>query len=267
MKKLFVFKAACVGLWFFAASSAADTDVFSGIYSIVNPESGADVDVMKIRRYADGYGVFSYLGDEEVQRGAIHAVEAAGAQSSPDVRVLSLPGDGRLYFVPKGAESPAGRSDTGYITDINGLGKAPLKRRPLSSEPERGVNGRHRYEGKADEQEVSVRVLNYSSNALQLGVGDVDNKENAVDTDPVNGYMASAFNCCFYLPEKWSASRRLQVEIRSLDGKLRVTPVVLPKYEDPQDFEVAVDKDGQVQILFGRSDRDKPLPRPAVAKK
>lgn len=267
MKKLFILRAACAGLWFLAASSAADTDVFSGIYSIIDPETGAEVDVMKIRKYADGYGVFSYMGGEEVQRGSIKAIEAAGAPPSPNMRVLSLQGDGRLYFVPKGVESPAGRSETGYNADINGLGKAPLKRRPLSPEPERGINGRHLYEGKADELEVSVRVLNYSSDALQLGVSSVENKENAVDTDPVNGNMASAFNCCFYLPEKWSASRQLNVQIRSPDGKLRVTPVVLPKYEDPQNFEVAVGRDGRVEILFGRSDRDRPLPRPAVAKK
>lgn len=267
MKKLFVLRAACAGFWFFAASSAAETDVFSGIYSIVNPETGAEVDVMKIRKYTDGYGVFSYMSGEEVQRGAIYAVEAAGAQSSPNVRVLSLRGEGRLYFVPTGAESPAGPSDTGYNTDINGLGRAPLKRRLLSPEPERGINGRHRYVGKADEREVSLRVLNYSSKALQLGVSSVDNKENAVDTDPVNGNMASAFNCCFYLPEKWSASQQLNVEIRSPDGKLNVTPIVLPKYEDPENFEVAVNQDGHVEILFERSDRRRPLPRPTSAKK
>lgn len=262
MKKIFALRAACAGFWFFAASSAADTDVFSGIYSIVSPETGAEVDVMKIRKYPDGYGVFSYMSGEEVQRGPIDAVETAAAQPSPTMRALSLRGQGSLYFVPKGAESPAGRSDTGYIADIQGLGKAPLKRRLLPPEPERGINGRHRYAGKVDEREVSFRVLNYSSKALHLGISSVDNKENAVDTDPVNGYMASAFNCCFYLPEKWSAAQQVHVEIRLPDGKLKVTPIALPKYEDPQNFELAVNQDGHVEILFERSDRDRALPRP-----
>ena len=267
MKKLFALRAACAGFWFIAASSAADTDVFSGIYSIVSPETGAEVDVMKIRKYPDGYGVFSYMSGEEVQRGPINAAETAAANPSPTVRVLSLRGEGSLYFVPKGAESPAGRSETGYITDIQGLGKAPLKRRLLSPEPERGINGRHRYGGEVDEREVSLRVLNYSSKALQLGISSVDNKENAVDTDPVNGYMASAFNCCFYLPEKWSAAQQVHVEIRSPDGKLKVTPIPLPKYDDPQNFEVAVNQDGTVEILFERSDLRRPLPRPPVTQK
>lgn len=267
MKKLFALRAACAGFWFFAASSAADTDVFSGIYSIVNAENGAEVDVIKIRKYTDGYGYFSYLGGEEVQRGAINAVETAGAQPSPNVRALSLRGEGSLYFVPKGAASPAGRSDTGYIADIQGLGKTPLKRRLLSPEPERGINGRHHYGGNVDEREVSLRALNYSSNALQLGISSAHNKENAVDTDPVNGNMASAFSCCFYLPEKWSASQQVHVEIRSPDGNLKVTPLALPKYEDPQNFEVAVNQDGTVEILFERSDRRRPLPRPPVTQK
>jgi hypothetical protein len=43
-----------------ALGFAADADVFSGIYSVVNPETGAEVDVMKIRKYEDGYGIFSY---------------------------------------------------------------------------------------------------------------------------------------------------------------------------------------------------------------
>lgn len=79
MKKLFVFKAICASPWLFATSSAAATDVFSGIYSVVNPETGAEMDVMKIRKYADGYGVFSYLGGEEVQRGSLPAKENEGA--------------------------------------------------------------------------------------------------------------------------------------------------------------------------------------------
>jgi hypothetical protein len=265
MKKSFVLKAACAGLWFFATTSAADTDVFSGIYSIVNPETGAEVDVMKIRKYSTGYGVFSYMGyGDEVQRGSFKAVESAGAQ--PNVRVLSFGTEGKLYFVPNGAESPAGPADTGYITDMAILGKAPLKRRLLSAELERGINGRHPYGGKADEREVSVRVLNYSGKALQLGVSDVDNKENAVDTDPVNGNMASAFNCCFYLRKEWNASQRVNAEIRSPDGTLHVTPLVLPKYEFPQNFEVAVNPDGHIEVLFERSDDDRPLPRPPVAR-
>lgn len=267
MKKSFALKVACAAFWFYAASSAADTDVFSGIYSFIDPVTGAEQDILKIRKYAGGYGVFSYLGGEEVQRGAIDAAEVADAKSAPDVRVLSLKGDGRVYFVPKGAASPVGPSATDYIADINGIGKAPLMRRLLWREPERGINGRHQYEAKSDELEVSVRVLNYSPNALQVGIISAENKKNAVDTDPVNGNMASAFNCCFYLPEKWSASQHVQVEMRSPEGKLEVTPVILPRYEDPQSFEVSVGRDGKVEILFERSDRNKPLPRPAVTEK
>lgn len=256
---------ACAGLWFFAANSVADTDVFSGIYSIVNPATGAETDVIKIRKYSKYYGWFTYMGrSEEVQHGVHKAVESASSQRN--LRTLSLLGEGNIYFVPKGGESPVGLSDSGYSTDLAILDGAPLKHRPLSSYPERGVNGIHRYVGNSDEREVAIRVLNYSSKALQLGISDLDNTENAVDTDPVNGNMASAFNCCFYLPKEWNGSQRLQVEIRSPDGKLQVKPVVLPKYKFAEDFEVAVNPDGRVEILFKRSASDRELPSPPVAK-
>jgi hypothetical protein len=266
MNKLSVFRAACVGLWFFAASSFADTDVFSGIYSIVNPATGAETDVMKIRKYSKDYGWFTYMGQgEEVQHGVHKAVESVG--SEPSVRTLSLLGEGNIYFVTKGGESSAGRSDSGYSTDMAILAGAPLKHRPLSPNPERSVNGIHRYDAKSDEREVAIRVLNYSSQALQLGISDLENAENAVDTDPVNGNMSSAFNCCFYIREAWNGSQRLQVEIRSPDGKLNVTPIAVPRYESPENFEVAVNPDGRVEILFGRSDRHRAPPSPPVANK
>ena len=199
MNKLSFFRAACAGLWFFAANSVADTDVFSGIYSIVKPATGAETDVMKIRKYAKDYGWFTYMGrGEEVQHGVHKAVESVGSESN--LRTLSLLGEGNIYFVPKGGESPVGPSDSDYSTDMAILEGAPLKHRPLSPYPERGVNGIHRYVvGNSDEREVAIRVLNYSAKALQLGISDLDNTDNAVDTDPVNGNMASAFNCCFYL--------------------------------------------------------------------
>lgn len=266
MKRLIVLKAACIGLWFLAADSSAQTDVFSGIYSIVDPATGTETDVMKVRKYSKDYGWFTYMArGEEVQRGSYRAVEAVGLQ--PNLRTLSLVGEGNIYFVPTGGESPAGRSDTGYSSDLAILGGVPLKHRSLSPDPERGINGIHRYDGKSDEREVSIRVLNYSSKGLQLGIIDVDNKDNAVDTDPVNGNMASAFNCCFYIREQWNGAQRLKVEVRWPDGKLHVTPIAVPKYEYPANFEVAVNPDGRVEILFERSDGNRKPPSPPIAKR
>jgi hypothetical protein len=267
MKKLVSLSAAGIGLWLLAASAAASTDVFSGIYSVVNPATGGEVDVMKIRPYPGGYGVFSYLGGDEVQRGFTIVVEVAKQEPSQSVRALPLLGEGKLYFVPEGAASPVGRSETGYISDAPVLGKLPLKRRLLPKAPERGINGIHRYVGRTGEIAASIRVLNYSANALQLGISSADNRDNAIDTDPVNGNMASAFNCCFYLPQKWQASLKVNIEIRAHDGKLTMTPMTVPEYEDGDvdQFEVAVNPDGLVEILFNRSDSKRPLPSPPIA--
>ncbi|MYM72675.1 hypothetical protein GTP56_10745 [Duganella sp. FT134W] len=87
MKKIYLLSSLAALLIVAAPGFAADTDVFSGIYSVVNPETGAEVDVMKIRKYEDGYGVFSYLGGDEVQRGSISAAEAAGMSAS-SLRVM-----------------------------------------------------------------------------------------------------------------------------------------------------------------------------------
>ncbi|MYN41263.1 hypothetical protein GTP55_18020 [Duganella sp. FT109W] len=266
VKKIYLQSSLAALLIVAAPGFAADTDVFSGIYSVVNPETGAEVDVMKIRKYEDGYGVFSYLGGDEVQRGSISAAEAEGTSAS-SLRVLALNGQGKLYYVPKGAESPAGRSDTGYISDIMGLANFPLKRRPLAAKRERGINGIHAYVPPKDERPVSIRALNHGGKPIQLGVSSATNGQNAADTDPIHGYMASAFNCCFYLPETWNASLRLNVEIWSSDGKLRTVPVALPKYDTPENFEVAVNPDGRAEVLFGRSDQDRPLPRSPVVKR
>ncbi len=258
MKNLFLFSGLCAAL-FTAPSRAVDTDMFSGIYSVVNPETGAEVDVMKIRKYEDSYGVFSYLGGNEVQQGSISATEVTGP-----TRMLSLKQEGNLYYVPNGSKSPVGGSDTGYISDITGLSALPLKRRELPTKRERGVNGIHTYTPSKDDVAVSLRVLNYGTKPLQLGVSSPTNSKNATDTDPVNAYMASAFNCCFYLPSTWKDSLKLNIEFFSLEGKIKSMPLAIPKYDQPQNFEVAVNLDGTVEIFFQRSDQEKPLPRPPI---
>jgi hypothetical protein len=261
MKKLFLLGGLST-MMVFAQGHASNTDVFSGIYSVVNPETGAEVDVMKIRKYEDGYGVFSYLGGDEVQRGAISASEKIPEAAASTGRTLSLNQDGNLYYVPNGIDSPVGRSDTNYISDITGLSGAPLKRRLLPMRRERGINGIHTYVPQKDEIPVSLRVLNYGPKSFQLGVSSATNAQNATDTDPINGYMAGAFNCCFYLPSIWKESLKLNVEIVASGGKVMTVPVVLPKYAQAENFEIAVNPDGRVEVLFERSDQDKPLPRP-----
>lgn len=251
-----------------ALAAAADPDVFSGIYSVTDPVTGVEVDVLKIRKYADGYGVFSYLSGE-APRGSLRAREGPATGRVPaafpadaNVRTLSVPDAGSLHYAPCGAYSPVGRSDTGYMAQMDGLNMYALKRRPLPKTPERGINGIHAYRPSAEEREVSIRTLNYGPSVLQLGISSAADSKNAVDTDPLNPYMAGALNCCFYLPEKWSPSLQVNIELRSPDGKLKTVPVSVPQYESPQDFTVAVNRDGRVEILFSQK---RPLPNPPEA--
>lgn len=254
-----------------ALAAAADPDVFSGIYSVTDPVTGIEVDVLKIRQYSDGYGVFFYLSGE-APRGSLRATESAATvrippafPTDPNVRTLSVPDVGSLYYAPGGVYSPVGRSDTGYMSQMDGLDMYALKRRPLPKARERGVNGIHAYTPSADEGEVSVRALNYSPSAFQLGISSAANSKNAVDTDPLNPYMAGALNCCFYLPGKWSPSLQVNIELLAPDGKLKTVPVAVPRYESPQDLDVAVHRDGRVEILFLRDSVTQPLPKPPAA--
>lgn len=254
-----------------ALAAAADLDVFSGIYSVIDPVTGREVDVLKIRQYGDGYGVFFYLSGE-APRGSLKAVEGPASDrfpvafpADPKVRTLSVPDAGSLYYAPGGAYSPVGRSDTGYMAQMDGLNMYALKRRPLSKARERGINGSPAYTPSAEEREVSVRTLNYGPDAFQLAISSAANSNNVVDTDPLNPYMASALNCCFYLPEKWSPTLQVNIELISSNGKRRTVPVAVPEYGSPQDFDVAVSPDGRVEIRSLRESSVRPLPQPPAA--
>lgn len=271
MKTMFAQRLILMSLALPALAAAADPDVFSGIYSAIDPVTGREVDVLKIRKYSDGYGVFFYLSGE-APRGSLKAVEGPASDrfpvafpADPKVRTLSVPDAGSLHYAPGGAYSPVGRSDTGYMAQMDGLNMYALKRRPLPKARERGINGIHAYTPSAGERAVSVRTLNYGPDALQLAVSSAANSNNVVDTDPLNSYMASALNCCFSLPQKWSPSLQVNIELLSSNGKLRTVPVAVPEYDSPQDFDVAVNRDGRVEILSLRDSGARPLPTPPAA--
>lgn len=272
IKTLLAATTICAALMLPASAIAADADVFSGIYSITDPVTGAEVDVMKIRKFGKTYGVFTYLGRTEGREGPLAAAEDNGPRSmpaafplDPGVRTLSVPDEGYLYYAPNGAYSPVGRSDTAYMSQLTSLGMYALKRRPLPEGRERSATGKHEYQPGEDEREVPVSTLNYSSRAIQVSVGSASNGKNVVDTDPLNAYMAGATNCCFSLPEKWDASLRVQIAYRTLaDGTLKIVPVAVPRYDSPQQFDVVVGADDRIDIVFNRPP-GKPLPQPPAA--
>jgi len=277
MKTLLAAAVGCFALSLPAVSGAADTDVFSGIYSVTDPMTGTEVDVMKVRKYSNGYRLFSYMGRTEGREGSIPSMEDNGPRDSdmpaafplnPKVRTLKVPGVGYLYYAPNGAYSPVGRSDTGYITQMMGFGMYSLKRRPLQERPERSANGEHEYQPGNDETEVPVSTLNYSARAIQLSVSSATNNKNAVDIDPLNAYMTAATNCCFALPKKWDASLHMQIEYRTLpDGKLKIVPVAVPQYDSPQQFDVVVGADESVDIVFNQESREPPPQPPAALRR
>lgn len=280
MKTLLTVAAGCLALSLPAVGGAAETDSFSGIYSTIDPRTGAEVDLLKVRKFLDdGYSVYisagAWSGPNEGKLGEPSAQWAMPGPFPHDPRVatLSVEGLGVLYQIPQGAYSRAGKSETGYLTQMAQLGTLELKRRPLIADHhERGERGVNDYQPQDTEQKVAVSALNYSGKNIQVGLSAGTDKKNAVDTDPLHPYMSSVPSCCFYLPKTWNASLRVNVEYRSLpDGKLTTVPLAVPKYDSPRTLWVAVQPDGRMEISFPKSylddDKQRTMPAPPPAER
>lgn len=280
MKTLLAAAAGCLALSLPAVSGAAEADLFSGIYSTVDPYTGAEVDLLKIAKFLDdGYSVFingsgwSGPSDGKVGEPSEKWAMPGPFPHDPKVVTLAVEGMGVLYQLPKGAFSRAGTSETGYLSHMVRLGTIELKRRPLIAyHQERGERGVHNYKPEATEQKVTVSTLNYSGKSIQVGLSAAANKQNAVDTDPLHPYMTSIPSCCFYLPKTWNASLRVNVESRSLpDGKLTTVTLPVPKYDSPDRLWVAVLPNGSMEISFPNSyeddDKQRTMPAPPPAER
>lgn len=278
MKTLLTVAAGCLALSLPAVGGAADKDLFSGIYSTVDPYTGAEVDLLKILPFLDGeYSVFiraeNWSGPNEGKVGEPSKQWAMPGPfpHDPKVVTLSVEGMGVLYQLPKGVFSRAGTSETGYLSHMVRLGTIELKRRPLIADhQERGERGVREYRPQATEQKVTVSTLNYSGKNIQVGLSAAANKQNAVDTDPLHPYMTGIPSCCFYLPKTWNASLRVNVESRS-DGKLTSVALPVPKYDSPDRLWVAVLPNGSMEITFPNSyeddDKQRTMPAPPPAER
>ncbi|MYN40150.1 hypothetical protein GTP55_12275 [Duganella sp. FT109W] len=254
---------------------AAAPDLFEGIYSTVDPRTGAQTDMFKIWKGVDDYTVLSnynsaWSGPQSGHVGTPPANEVLPGPfpQDPRVRTLWIEKMGAIYQMPPGALSVAGRSDTGYLAHMVQLGSPQLLRRPLlTGRAERGERGESKYKPGASEQRVTITTLNFSSKAVQVGVSDPRNKDNAVDTDPLAPYMASLQSCCYYLPQKWHAALRLNVEVRSPpEGQTRTITLPVPKYDKPDNLAVAVRADGKIELVERpASDDMAAMPAPPAA--
>ena len=276
MKTLLAVAASCLSLALPAVGQSAEADPFTGIYSTIDPRTGAEVDMLKIHKFLDdGYTVLisgeRWSGPFD---GKVGEPDKGWAMPGPfphDPRIVTLAVDelGSLYHVPKGAVSRAGRSETEYLAQMVRLGTVEMKRRPLITDHrERGERATHDYQPADGDQKIAVSTLNYSARKIQVGLSDAANQANAVDTDPLNAYMTSVPNCCFYLPAEWKPSLRVNVEYRA-DGKLKIMPLAVPKYDSPGKLWVVVQPDGRVELSFPNGyqdeDRQRAMPAPPPA--
>lgn len=242
-------------------SQGADAP-FPGIYYVVDPVTGMTQDVLKIEPFIDGeFNVFPRFAGERAWAGVLsgkvmgamdhYLVEPLFPQDSK-VRVLAIADIGYLYRTPGDSYSRDGRSDTGYLSHIFAMGIKSMQRRPLlAGHAERGERGQHDYLPGADEAKISVSTLNYSARPIQVGVSDAGNPANAVDTDPLNPYMSSAANCCFYLPATPHKPVRINIEYRSLpDGKPETRTLTLPAGHATEELLVIVQADGKLALDF-----------------
>jgi len=259
-----------------AIGRSADGDPFTGIYSTIDPRTGVEVDLLKIHKFLDdGYTVlisgerWSGPFDGKVGEPAKEWAMPGPFPHDPWIVTLAVDELGSLYRLPAGGFSRAGRSDTEYLAQMARLGTVEMKRRPLITDHrERGERAAHEYQASDSDQKIAVSTLNYSPKKIQIGLSDAANKNNAVDTDPLNGYMTSVPNCCFYLPAEWKPSLRVNVEYRA-DGKQKIIPLAVPKYDSPRSLWVAVQPDGRVELSFPNGyeddDRQRAMPAPPPA--
>ena len=253
--------AACLIFATPALSLAADTP-FPGIYSVIDPVTGMTQDVLKIEPFIDGeFNVFPRFAGERAWAGVLSAkVMGAGDRYLAEplfpqdgkVRALAIEDIGYLYYTPGGSYSRDGRSDTGYLSHIFAIGIKSMQRRALlAGHAERGERGQHDYQPGADEAKIAVSTLNYSARPIQVGVSDAGNPANAVDTDPLNPYMSSAANCCFYLPAAPHKPGRVNIEYRWLpDGKPETRTLPLPAGTATEELLVIVQADGKLALEF-----------------
>ena len=253
--------AACLIFATPALSLAADTP-FPGIYSVIDPVTGMTQDVLKIEPFIDGeFNVFPRFAGERAWAGVLSAkVMGAGDRYLAEplfpqdgkVRALAIEDIGYLYYTPGGSYSRDGHSDTGYLSHIFAIGIKSMQRRPLlAGHAERGERGQHDYQPGAGEAKIAVSTLNYSARPIQVGVSDAANPANAVDTDPLNPYMSSAANCCFYLPATPHKPGRVNIEYRWLpDGKPETRTLPLPAGTATEELLVIVQADGQLALEF-----------------
>ncbi|PHV32416.1 hypothetical protein CSQ94_18000 [Janthinobacterium sp. BJB312] len=253
--------AACLIFAMPALAHAADGP-FPGIYSVIDPVTGMTQDVLKIKPFIDGeFNVFPRFAGERAWAGVLSAkvmgakdrylAEALFPQDGK-VRALAIEDIGYLYYTPGGSYSHDGRSDTGYLSHIFAIGIKSMQRRPLlAGHAERGERGQHDYRPGADEAKIAVSTLNYSARPIQVGVSDAGNPANAVDTDPLNPYMSSAANCCFYLPAAPQKPVQLNIEYRWLpDGKPETRTLPLPAGTATEELLVIVQADGKLALEF-----------------
>ena len=144
---------------------------------------------------------------------------------------------------PGGSYSRDGRSDT-VLSHIFASHQSMQRRPLLAGHAERGERGQHDYRPGAGEAKIAVSTLNYSARPIQVGVSDAGNPANAVDTDPLNPYMGSAANCCFYLPATPHKPGRVNIEYRWLpNGKPETRTLPLPAGTATEELLVIVQAD------------------------
>lgn len=253
--------AGCLFLAVAPPSHAADTP-FPGIYSVIDPVTGITRDVLKVEPFIHGeFNVFPRFAGERAWAGVLSAkvmgardryLEQALFPQDSKVRALAIADIGYLYHTPGDSYSRDGRSETGYLSHIFAIGIQSMQRRPLlAGHAERGERGQHDYRPGADEAKISVSTLNYSARPIQVGVSDAGNPANAVDTDPLNPYMSSAANCCFYLPAASQQPLQVNIEYRWLpDGKRETRTLALPAGNATDELLVVVQADGKLALEF-----------------
>lgn len=246
--------ALCMSLDVAARAEAADP--VAGIYFLVDPATGLEHDVLKVNRVRGTYRFRFHMEnprkwsepDEAALAGRDHAYRhPAPFHQDTDVRVLSAPNTGDLYLVPQGATTRLGRPYTPYLGDIEILGlRFALNRRPLGA-----TRDGQPYRPLPDERKVHVHAMNYSAGMVALSVAAPGRPQNAVDTDTLNPYAYGAESCCFYIPAKWRADARIDVEYRRLpDTAIHRKNMALPVYSNPAHLWLVMHEDGDLEVVL-----------------
>ena len=239
-----------------AWAQVGEPDKFSGIYSVVDPLTGSEQNVLKVSQASGAYSFRFQMHDprkwyppEKADLiGAGHEyLGRASLPQDPNVEVLFARGTGYLYRVPDGATSRLGSPYTGYLADLHILGFiGSVHRRPLG-----GTRHGQHYQNRPGKLSLPVHGLNYSAGMVALSVTAPGQPDNAVDTDTLNPYSSSAGACCFYLPAQWHADASIQVEYQLLPDKTvhrKTLPV--PDYATPANLWLVMHEHGSLEVVL-----------------